>query len=297
MPRLRNKKYIFDIYNLAPTGSDLFCNTAEEFFDKVMTGEFISENTSYGCTRDIFGLTFRKESNSYAGQLRKIRKADLPEIGEPGRDSTRITLKEKEGVVEKNFFVYYKENSLLIMHRNDSGSNGSHLAQLITAISGAAFLSTPLIQPEQAEKILNNKASIKKLSVRIPKPTNPVLYPQDDISGKTISLLNQSGADHLDITFSIDPQLSRQGGLSDALQSAIRPFLSIGATKAVIDTDENGMIHPIDLIANRIYSIQNVRTNASFPPSESMYKLADQSKAEKKEAIDAYFGNPKNRII
>lgn len=293
----KQRSYIFDFYFLTPNQNDLFSTPTDEAFEHLIKADAQSNLAHYGSTREFFGLTYRSDTRSYAGQIRKIRKADLPEVGAPGQHSKTIELDADEGVIEKNFFVFYKENSLLVMHRNDTGNTANHLAQLLTGALGVAFYAAPLIQPDQAEKLLNNKLNIKKFSVKVPKPTNPELYPQDSISAKTIELLNQSGADSLDVTFTIDQKLDTSAGrLTNALQSAIGSLLSMGATKAKLETDENGKILPIDLIANRIYSKQSIKINSSFPPSESMYQLADKARNEQKELLDEYFGNT-SRII
>lgn len=293
----KRKSYVFDFYSLKSDKEDLFCIPVCSALEKIINGESVSSYTQYGCTREIFGLNYRIESDSYAGQIRKIRKADLPEVGALGQDSKKIELEIDEGVIEKNFFVFYRENSLLVFHRNDDGNSGNHIAQLLTSSFGFAFYALPIIRPEQAELLLNNKLTIKKFSVKIPKPTSPCLYPQDSISAKTIELLNCSGADTLDITFTIDQKVETSSGkLSSALQTAIGHLLTMGATKAKLDTDENGKILPIDLIANRIYSKQSINTNSYFPPSESMYKLADKAKEEQRELINDYFGKA-TRIV
>jgi hypothetical protein len=291
MKQERRRNYCFDFYSLKSEQNDLFTMPAEQAFEKIDSGDFPASYTSYGCTREIFGLKYRPDTDSYVGQIRKIRKADLPEVGAPGRDGKKLELDSDEGVIEKNFFIYYSHNCLLVLHRNDDGNTGAHLAQLLSASAGVLFYAGPIIRPDQAEKLLNNQLSIKKFSVKIPKPTNPDLYPQGSISAKTIELLNQSGADSLDITFSIDQRVETSAGrLSSALQSAVGQLLAMGATKAKLDTDENGKILPIDLIANRIYSLQHINTNSYFPPSESMYKLADKAKYEQRELLDEYFG-------
>ena len=287
----KRKRYIFDFYAITSNQLDLFSMSVESAFERIIAGELSPSYTSYGCIREIFGLQYRHDTNSYAGQIRKIRKADLPEVGALGQDSKKIELELDEGVIDKNFFVYYKENSLLIIHRNDDGNSGIHLAQLLTTSAGVDFYASPIIRPDQAEMLLNSKLNIKKFSVKIPKPTNPDLYPQDSISAKTLELLNHSGADFLDVTFTIDQKIETSAGrLSSALQSAIGSLLTMGATKARIETDENGKILPIDLIANRIYSSQNINTNSYFPPSESMYKLADKAKDDQRESVNDYFG-------
>ena len=297
MKKDKLKSYIFDFYSLSSNKLDLFSMSAEEAFKGIISGELQPSYTNYGSIREIFGLKFRPDTNSYAGQVRKIRQANLPEVGALGRDAKKLELEMGEGVIEKNFFVYYKENSLLVMHRNDDGNSGNHLAQLLTASAGVAFYASPVIRPDQAEMLLNSKLNIKKFSVKIPKPTNPEIYPQDSISAKTLELLNNSGADFLDVTFTVDQKIETSAGrLSSALQSAIGSMLSMGATKAKLDTDENGKILPIDLIANRIYSSQRISTNSYFPPDESMYKLSDQAKEDQRESLNDYFGAV-NRIM
>lgn len=270
--------------------------TAGAALEKIEAGDSAPSHTYYGCTREIFNLKHRPDSNSYVGQIRKIRKADLPEVGSPGQEGKQFELDPDEGVIEKNFFVLHEENSLLVIHRNDNGNTAEHLAQILSSSAGVYFSAAPIIRPDQAEKLLNNKLTITKFSVKISKPTNADLYPKDSISARTIELLNQAGADSLDLTFTIDQKIETSAGkLSSALQSSIGPFLSMGASKAKIETDENGKILPIDLIANRIYSTQRIKSSSYFPPAESMYALADKAKEEQKELLDEYFGKT-NRV-
>lgn len=292
----KNRSYTFDFFSLKSDQEDLFAITSDAALEKINAGENSSSHTYYGCTREIFNLKHRPDSNSFTGQIRKIRKADLPEVGSPGQEGKQFELDADEGVIEKNFFVLHKENSLLVIHRNDNGNTAEHLAQILSSSAGVYFSASPIIRPDQAEKLLNNKLNIKKFSVKISRPTNADLYPKDSISARTIELLNQAGADSLDLTFTIDQKIDTSAGrLSSALQSSIGPFLSMGASKAKIETDENGKILPIDLIANRIYSNQRTKSSSYFPPAESMYELADKAKEEQKELLDEYFGKT-NRI-
>ena len=294
MRKEKRRSYTFDFYCLSCDAEDLFSLTVTHALKLIEEKKVSASYTYYGCIREIFDLKYREDSQSFSGQIRKIRKADLPEVGVPGMDSRNIKLEEDEGVVERNYFVYYSENSLLVLHRNDDGNSANHLAQLLSATHGVSFFAEPLIKADQASMLLNNKLDIKKFSVKIPRPTNPEIYPQNSISGKTIELLNQAGADSLDITFTVDKKLDDSAGkLSGALQSAIRDLLSMGATKAKLDTDENGKIHPIDLIADRIQSVQSTNSNAHFPASSTMYSLADAARADQRKSLDDYFGKSK----
>lgn len=291
MKKEKSRSYTFDFYSLQANQQDLFTMTADAALKKITDGESTPSHTYYGCTREIFGLKYRPDSDSYSGQIRKIRKADLPEVGVPGQEAKQLDLDVDEGVIERNFFVLYRENSLLVIHRNDDGNTAEHLTQILTASAGVSFYANPIISPDQVEKLLNNKLTIKKFSVKIPRPTNSDLYPKESISARTIELLEQAGADALDITFTVNQKIETSAGrLSSALQSSIGQFLSMGATKAKLETDENGKISPIDLIAKRIISTQRTNSNSYFPSADIMYKLADKAKDDQKESLNEYFG-------
>lgn len=297
MGRERSKTYTFEFYTISPDADDLFSMPVSQAFEGIIDGSLISSSRSYGSTREFYGVKRWSAANSYSGQIRKIRQSELPEVGAPGRNSKQLILDPDEGVIERNFFVYYEDSSLLVFHRNDDGNAASHFAQLLSAAVGVLYLAHPVIQPDQAEKLLHGKLDIKKFSVKIPKPTNPRLYPQDTNSARALELLDNSGADNIEVTFTVDKKIETSAGrLSSSIQSSIGSLLSLGATKAKIEVDDHGRIYPIDLIANRLYSKQSISTNSTFPPSESMYKLADKAKADKEESINAYFGTG-TRII
>lgn len=99
----KQKRYIFDFYSIASVQQDLFAMSTESAFEKIINGDHPKSYASYGCIREVFGLHYRINTNSYAGQIRKIRKADLPEIGALGKDGKKIELEIDEGVIEKNF--------------------------------------------------------------------------------------------------------------------------------------------------------------------------------------------------
>ncbi|WP_053932181.1 DUF6731 family protein [Pseudomonas coronafaciens] len=297
MRRERLRTYTFEFYSIISEDSDLFSMSVTEAFDEIITGDRTSSFTSYGSTKELYDLRKWSSAKSYAGEIRRIRQSELPEVGALGRKSKQLELDPDEGVIERNFFVYHADNSLLVFHRNDDGNSASHLAQLLTVSAGVPFFAHPVIQPDQAENLLLGKMDIKRFAIRIPKPTNPMLYPQNSTSARTLELLENSGADSIEVIFSIDKKIDTSAGrLSSALQSSIGSLLSLGATKANLELDENGRIYPVDLIANRLYSKQSISTNSTFPSSEVMYQLADKAKTDQEVSINEYFGTT-SRII
>lgn len=296
----KKKNYNFDFFVIEQGMKvDLFSVDIASFLKQIVYENSPAQYTAYGCTREIYGLTYREDSNSFCGQIRKHRKAELPEIGSVGSIGKPMVLAEDEGVIEKNYFIYHVENSLLVMHRNEQANSAIHFAQIISLSSGCKCISMPVIDPADAKSILRNQVPVKKIKIKMHRPRNADLYPPDadSLESAVLQVMSAAGADTIDICLGIDSKLpDSRPGLLNSVKAALSYFISAGATQATVDADENGKIHPIDLIANRIHSIQSEKTNTNYPSDNDMYKLADKAFIEKEEVIRAYFGTEGNRI-
>ena len=299
--KTKKKNYIFDFFVIEQgVKADLFSIDIVSYLMQIASENSEAQYTAHGCTREIYGLKYREDSRSFSGQIRKHRKAELPEIGSVGSVGKPMILGDDEGVIEKNFFTFHINNLLLIMHRNEQANSAIHFTQLITLSSGYKCISTPVINPEDARSILRNDIPVKKIKVKMHRPKNAGLYPPDagSLESAILDVMSAAGADTIDICLGIDSKLpDSRPGLLKSVKSALSYLISAGATHATIDSDENGKIHPIDLIANRIYSVQTEKTNTSYPSDNDMYNLADKAFIEQREVIREYFGAENNRII
>ena len=298
--KTRNKNYTFDFFVVEQgERTDLFSTDIASYLMQIVSKESSAQYTAHGCTREIYGLKYRENSRSFTGQIRKHRKAELPEIGTIGSVGKPMILGDDEGVIAKNFFIFYIDNSLLILHRNEQANSAIHFTQLISLSSGRKCISSPIINPDDAKLILKNKIPVKKIKVKMHRPKNAGLYPPDagSLESAILEVMNAAGADTIDISLGIDSKLpDSRPGLLDSVKSALSYLITVGATHATIDADENGKIHPIDLIANRIYSVQSEKTNTSYPSDSDMYNLADKAFSDKQEVVREYFGAESNRI-
>lgn len=246
-----------------------------------------------GYTRELFGLTRRRRS--LGGVLRKFRTSDLPAIGAIGRATEDIPLGPDQGVIEENFFVYYREHDLLGWHINAHGSHPSRFAEFLSAVWDTEVVIEPVIQPDAARRLMSGGTELKKIIVTIPRPTNPDLYPNDNFSSSVLTAMGNAGADTLHLEMGVDLRRSSDNRLARAVKQTLRNLHSLGASTAKATVIEDGFQHTIDLIADRVSSRQRAETDGR-PPAETMYGLIDDAREECSEAIDGYFGTMENAL-
>lgn len=291
---VEKRKYTIDFFQIVvdPTAE---IATAMDGFNLMMTDEVDLSLTSSDYLYDLWGLKYRSgRSNSFVGQFRKFRKKDL-EFGKPNIESQPLELGDN-GLVDKNCFVFYKEHQVLGWCRNGNASTVMQFQRFLTDKWGARALITPLIKADAIKRLMNSGSILNKIEVTIPKPTNSDLIPSNDFSKGTLSLLSKSGADSMHLEMRIDTRRSDSNrSLKENLKGAVKELFDMGATTAKAVLNEDGFLQPIDLIADRVYSIQQIETNGT-PPSGSIYKLIDDARNECRETINDYFGTSETAL-
>lgn len=273
-------------------------SSIRELFEALFEEEYDTALNIGGFTRETWGLLFDRFPNSVCGQFRKFRNTDIPEIGVIGEDAEQIELEDGEGLIERNFFVYYEENDILAWHKNGHSSSVNQFANFLSNTSGLRISASPILQPEAVNRLMQGNIELKKIEVTIPRPTNPALYPDDDFGSDMIRMMNSADADSLKITMGVDlRRADTEGKLSNRLKNMLRNIVRSGASTARAHVFDDGVEYPIDLIADRVFSWQSVETNAQFPPNLTMYGIIDTAKAERQEELDDYFGAMDDTLI
>lgn len=72
----------------------------------------------------------------YRGVLAKLRSDQLPHAGQLGGVERELDLAEEEGLIEKNFFLYYSSRNLLVYQRNGNASRSQRFAEYLTDFWG-----------------------------------------------------------------------------------------------------------------------------------------------------------------
>jgi hypothetical protein len=273
-------------------------NDIRDIFEGIRDEDFDAALEIGGFTREVWGLLFDRFPSSVCGQFRKFRDTDIPEVGVVGGDAEEIDLEDGEGLIEKNFFVYYEDHDLLAWHKNNHSSGVNQFVNFLTAISGAKVSVSPILQSDAIERLMNGDVELKKIEITLPRPTNPRFYKGDDFGPDLIDLMGSANADSLKISLGIDlRRADTEGSLTSRLKNTLKYIVKNGATTAKAIVFEDGIEHPIDLIADRVFSYQDVDTDAHFPPNLTMYGIINTAKDDCQEEIDGYFGSMEDALI
>ncbi len=99
-----------------------------------------------------------------------------------------------------------------------------------------------------------------------------------------------SDADNLTFKIGIDQRYAGMNRrLINSLKNSIRTLSQYDPQKLTAKIDENGIISPIDLIADRIKSVQPVEATGRYIPRDTLYNAIEQAYAEVENDINAYF--------
>lgn len=266
--------------------------TLQDGFNAVHGGSLALIHDMGGYTRDLWAFGPRSSPLSMAGQFRKFRTADLPEIGAAGGHAEELDLEPGQGLVERNFFVYYPEHQLLGWHVNSHGSSPGQFARFLGELWGTKVSIEPVLQPDAIRRLMANGIDATKITLTVARPKNPNLYPNDEFGKSIIGLMNAADADSMHLDLRVDARRSdTTGKLASKVKLALKEiFSTMEVTTARAIVEEDGFLHPIDLVADRVSSRQSAETNASYPPSETMYRTIDAARLECDGAIHDYFG-------
>jgi hypothetical protein len=289
---LELRRYWIDFFQIDHVATPQFPSVVDGF-NSILDRSLAPIFNLGGYTRDIHRPIQRTSPlpRSYAGQFRKFRTSDLPEIGAAGEDAQALELAENQGLVERNFFVFYPEHNVLGWCRNGHGNTAMQFGSFLGNLWGTRVTLNPILQPDAVHRFMRGEVQLKRLEITIPRPTNPDMYPDDDYSRATMELMNSAGADSLHLVMGIDTRRKDTEGTLKAHWKHTLARLSGMASTAKAVVYDDGIEHPIDLIADRISSPQDIETNARFPPAATLYAAIDTAREECRGAIHDYFGS------
>jgi hypothetical protein len=225
------------------------------------------------------------------GEFVKFRDSDLPHIGELGNKvEHEIGLEEREGLIEKNYFIYYKRYNLIVYQQNGNGSTANQFGQYLTQVTGETTVLQPILEPGAMARLMKKDMKPKYLEVSFAKPKNKDIIPNDLWTKDVFSMLNNSGGNNAFIRVSLG-QGSRGRFLNQSVKKSIKELMRHTDVKiARLKVDEDGIEHPIDLIADRIKSTITVQMRGRYPVRHEVFQELKSSYNEQKKAIISVLG-------
>lgn len=292
-------RYTFEFYEMTLAPCDDF-QSAFEALSCLESGDGSLAVSDGGFTRELWALESVGNGNAQVirGMFRKFRMSDLPETGAVGRASEPLDLDDDEGLVEKNFFSLYKNQSLLVWHANGHANTAGQFQRAVSELAGAKVEVHPIIQKDAMKRLMRGAVELRSLAVSVPRPKDPSYYPETDFNKHLFEMLAGSSGDRIRVQVTTNATTNDNPTLRKRVKSAIKELVTDGmASRAKVQVIEDGIQHPIDLIADRIKSQQEITHDGRYPLPAAMYRAIDSARHEEQAAINAILGDPDEKAI
>ncbi len=270
-------KAFLEHYAAAPHGN------GPVFLDGRFSYELRDLSAQGGCVQGVFA---------------KFRSDQIPHIGEAGGNEREIEIAENEGLLEKNHFIYRPLDSLLVFEQNGHGSRPARLARYITEQAGEVLTFDPVLQGDAVERLMRGEAEMRSMKVSFARPTNPDLFPEDQWSRSLMEQMAIAGGSSVVLSITSDSRSDdeEKNRLSARMKDSVRALMRSGYARTVrVKLEEDGIEHPIDLMADRITSVQSVSMAGKYPVRGSIYAALSSAFEEQRDAIYGVIGSPENR--
>ncbi|MBS0224738.1 MAG: hypothetical protein JSS25_00135 [Proteobacteria bacterium] len=255
--------------NIRQSGEVATCTDALQ--QVIAAGNFSAETGGY--IRDFWRVAPQTGPVSFFGQFRKFRQSDLPLVGAPGEEGEELDIAENAGLIEKNFFLVIPAYDVILWQSNQHASSVNHFARLLQELIGTRVTADPIIMPEALQRILAGGLELKKVMLRIARPTNPDLFQGTPFSREILEVLSGGGGDSLFVQSAINGRLATtaQHALTARWTTAARDFIRAGlATSAKVVVIEDGLEYPIDLLADRVNTTVEIDHDGRYPLAAEM---------------------------
>lgn len=248
---------------------------------------------------EIRNLHSFNDGASLAGVFAKIRLSDLPHVGQAGGPERELELAEKEGLIEKNHFLYFRRYELLVYQSNRSGGSEQRMAEYLSSAANEVVTFDPVLQPEPMKRLMRGDLKITSIEVSFARPTNADWYPKDRWGGDLMRLLsNAEGARlHLSVHANGYGRRSMQNHLRDTLKRTMREIVNHAdarVARVMVDDDEHE--HPIDLIADRIRDSVEVPMSGRYPVTAKMFAALRKVHDAHSDVFRDIFGDGRKTI-
>jgi len=296
------KRYKIEFYELTIDTPTANCPDAFTALASLANGNRELSISIGGIVRELWPQTLWQDQDVIKGSFRKFRMNDLPEIGRVGDTSRELLLEENQGLVEKNFFALYRQQSLLIWHSNGHANTPTQFGHALGELLGTRVNVNPLIQSDALRRLMRGDVKVRKIEVSIPRPKNPDYYPRNEFNRALFSAMSAADGDRIRVSISSNGMLKPQSKFTQ-LKNTVKQALDELVTDSVVSVaradvkEDDGIEHPIDLIADRLLSFQGIDHDGRYPLAQEMFKAFDEARSEKQEEIDACLGKASGRKL
>jgi len=294
------KNYYFDFYQCITANSDVNAErrTTSQLLDEIFT-RFEQGNS---CVKEIASYTyelrlFEQTDFGYRGVIGKHRTSDLPKAAVVGGEERELQLAPNENLLEKSFFYFYRDYSLLIVQRNHMCIGFNNLSKYFSS-GGYVTALSPVIAPDDVLLLMKNNIQIRHADFSIAKPTNPALFEdiEHDFTNSIIATLDGSGTAMLNLTMrgNARSDIADERYLASSLKGALRELNSkfdVKKCRLLLENQDTLITHPVDLVADRLFYYARVNVEGRYPSAAAMWQAMEDARDSKETELELYFGS------
>lgn len=303
---MSSKRIFFDFYQCSTISAD--ANAVIQSPDDVFNNLFDEysqspQRTVRNVGSKLVEIRFmERTAYGYRGVIGKHRANDLPHVAIAGGQEREILLAANENLLEKAYFHFYTQDSVLIIQRNRFCYSWLLLSKYLSSSTQNTTVN-PIIQANSLGWLLRNQVQIKTLEIGIARPTNAQLFEnvEHDFNNALIATLNGTNSAKVNLTLRGDgradaPENRYLGSrLKRALTETLETF-EVEKLKLETEDTETGLQHPIDLVADKLVYYTDVELGGRYPLAASIWDALNQAKDSKNDDLAAYFGVGRQRV-
>lgn len=297
MPVLRNKNITIDFYSPRipnDSGFSVADHLLSVVNDQGGNGKIWIQSGFIYEVRGVF-----QEGPEFRGAFVKIRSDQIPHAGSPGGVEREIGLRDNEGLIEKNHFIYRPGDELLIYESNGHGSRVSKLGAYLSSFAGETVTFDAIVQGDALRRLMRNGVEPVRLELSFTRPRNPELYPEGEWNNEFLRLLNGVGGANVNLKVSADKSSDdgERNRLKNTMKNVAEAWAASGITRVLrMGVLENGVEHPIDFVMDRIRSKKSVEMLGKYPSRDSIYGALSEAFSDEQQAIYEVIGEPGRRL-
>lgn len=261
----------------------------QRIYDVNQKGEMSPQLEDEGCRYEIRELQPLGDGATFRGVLAVVRD-DAPHIRAADGGERQIELAEQEGVLEKNYFLYFRQNNLLVWQVNGRASHVVRFERYLSMVSQKTLVFDDVIDHESLIKM--QSGLVKRIQVRVALPRNADAYDPELWEGAAFDMMAGAGATTMQFELGIR---KRGKGLTNDVKEAVHRLLNRRETRAV-RVKMDGQREFIDLVADCITDRIQVQMNGLYPNPASVFEELASAKDRQRQRLEAYFGTD-NKVL
>jgi hypothetical protein len=237
---------------------------------------------------DLTNLVSLNNGNVYKGVIRLLRDEAPYKRDLKGKES-QINLLAGETIIEKNHFLFYNSNNLLVWQTNRQACHHSSLAGLLTFLTNcnSTVSFSDILNKTALTKI--DSGELKKIHVKFAAPKNAQLYDPHDWTNMARKFA--SNADNAEVSLEISVGKSNKR-LPEKFKSSLKELIPNGHGEILaIHASVYGEKEPIDLLGDCIKDKMIVSLfNGHYPSSTEVFTALENAKRNQQSSLDDFFG-------